>query len=162
MLLKRRTYINWWAGLAELVWTAGQKHGDGQAGGHERVNRTQAGGHQCWQAQANVGKQVLQAGWCLSPKNADAWHCWGRRWSGLIALTMRKMMLLAISGVWMLVGQKTARKRGTISTGAAVLLAAIAAIAEIMGGLKMKVSINVIYLSGRTSRRWLVGVGKRP
>lgn len=74
----------------------------------------------------------------------------------MIALTTKKMMVVAIDEVQELASLETAGKRGRIATGAAVWPTVIAVTAVIMGGLKIEISMNVICLGGRTGRRWFV------
>lgn len=61
---------------------------------------------------------------------------------------MRKMVVVAISGVWLLVGWKTVGKMGRIAMGVEPSRAAIVASGVVMGGLKVKISMKVIYLGG--------------
>lgn len=53
---------------------------------------------------------------------------------------------------------KNGWKRGRIIMGTA----AIAATTMVMGGLEMKISMNIIYMGGRIGQRWLIGARKQP
>lgn len=63
---------------------------------------------------------------------------WGHRQLGLTALTMRKTMMVATSGVQLVAARKTARRNCHKCT------------VVVMSGLKMKNSMKIIYLGSWT------------
>lgn len=74
----------------------------------------------------------------------------------MAALTTKKMVVVAISIDRLLAGRKMTGK------GVSIGAAAIAAMAAVMGGLKMKFSMKVFNLGGHTGRRWLFCTKKQP